>query len=187
MGNHGKSEQKGEMHGWRGEFLRQVKYFIVEKVWPALICSQLPFSLRQQRVLWADEPCCLALSGHLALSGLAWLALFGSVRPCLVGSVWLCQALPGFVWPFRALSGTAILCSLPELFPDHTQLPVAVFCLFWHKGHVPFMFLTIFQLPPWILLPSCRPQSTLFLQADFQRELLWPFSNCVIMCTGESW
>lgn len=125
------------------------------------------------------------VSWRARLPGSVWP--FGSVRPCLVGSVWLCQALPGFVWPFRALSGTAILCSLPELFPDHTQLPVAVFCLFWHKGHVPFMFLTIFQLPPWILLPSCRPQSTLFLRADFQRELLWPFSNCVIMCTGESW
>lgn len=143
----------------------KVKSFSVEEVWPALICSQLPFSLKQQRVLWTDEPC--------------WLVL--------PGSLWLSQALPGSLWPGLALSGTAISCSLPELLPDHTELPVTLFYMFRHKGHIPFMLLTVFQLPPRSLIPPCRPQPKLFLQADFQRELLWRFSNWVIMCIGERW
>lgn len=135
-------------------------------------CDQL-WSALSSHIPWSSRGSCELMSPA------AWLclALFGPAWLCL--AIWLCQALPGFVWPSLALSGSAILCSLPELFPDHTQLPVTVFCMFWHKGHIPFAFLTIFQLPPWILLPSCRPQSMLFLRADLQRELLWTFSNYV--------
>lgn len=58
MGNYGKPERKGEGGEWRREFLRQKSNILVWKK-----CDQLPFSLKQQRVLWADEPGWLVLPG----------------------------------------------------------------------------------------------------------------------------